>query len=154
MIPITQVTSATCRHAVFEIGFHGARMESSERAEIQRAFEVYQQTLGRYLTAYAAHAHNSDNLYWGTDRFRFSLWRWLYATAGGRREQRGEGHLQESRYYWGDLAQQHLRYVRSFTYDELNLWKITTAIPYRTGGHARCERFFPKRVCRQRRGVY
>ena len=126
----------------FEIGFHGARMESSERATIQRAFEVYRQTLGRYPTSYAAHAHNRDNLYWGTDRFRFRFWRWLNA-ARGRAEQRGEGHLEKSQYYWGDLAHQHLSYVRSFTYDELNLWKITKAIPYRTAGTPAVNAFFP-----------
>jgi len=127
----------------FEIAFHGARMESSERAEIHRAFEVYQQNLGGYPTAYAAHGHNCDNLYWGADRFRFRLWRWLYAAVGGRREQHGEGHRKESPYYWGDLAQQHVRYVRSFTYDELNLWNITTAIPYRTAGTPGVNAFFP-----------
>jgi hypothetical protein len=127
----------------FEIAFHGARMESSERATIQRAFEVYQRTLGCYPTSYAAHAANCDNLYWGADRFRFRFWRCLYAAAGGRREQCGEGHRKESRYYWGDLAHQHLRYVRSFTYDELNLWKITTAIPYRTAGTPGVNAFFP-----------
>jgi hypothetical protein len=127
----------------FEIAFHGARMESSERAEIQRAFEVYQQTLGHYPTAYAAHAQNGDNLYWGADRFRFRLWRWLYAAAGGRHERRGEGHCLGSPFYWGDLAERHLRYVRSFTYDELNLWKVLTAIPYRTAGTPGVNAFFP-----------
>jgi hypothetical protein len=125
----------------FEIAFHGARMESSERSTIQKAFEVYQQTLDRFPTSYAAHAHNCDNLYWGTDRFRFRIWRWLYAARG--RQEQGEGHRKESRYYWGDLAEQHLRYVRSFTYDELNLWKITTSIPYRTAGTPGVNAFFP-----------
>jgi hypothetical protein len=127
----------------FEIGFHGARMESSERSEILRAFEVYRQSLGRYPTTYAAHAHNTDNLYWGVDRFRFQLWRWLYGWAGGGREKHGEGHRIGSPFYWGDLAQRHLRYVRSFTYDELNLWKVTTAIPYRTAGTPGINAFFP-----------
>jgi hypothetical protein len=127
----------------FEIAFHGARMESTERADVHRAFEVYQQTLGCYPTSYAAHGHNSDNLYWGVDRFRFGVWRWLYQAIGGRHERQGEGHRVESPFYWGDLAQKHLRYVRSFTYDELNLWKITTAIPYRTAGTPGANAFFP-----------
>src|SRR5579862_1592846 len=75
----------------FEIAFHGARMESTERSEIRKALEVYQQNLGRYPTAYAAHGHNSDNLYWGVDRFRFRFWRWLYAAARSRGERPGEG---------------------------------------------------------------
>ena len=127
----------------FEIAFHGARMESSERAEIERAFDVYQQHLSGYPTAYAAHSHNLDNLYWGVERFRFRLWRWLYAASSGRRERHGEGHRIGSPYYWGDLAQRHLRYVRSFTYDELNLWNVTTAIPYRTRGTPGVNAFFP-----------
>ena len=127
----------------FEIAFHGARMESTERAEIHRAFEVYQQHLGGYPTAYAAHAHNCDNLYWGVNRFHFRLWRWLYAAASDQREGYGAGHLPESPYYWGDLAQRYVRYVRSFTYDELNLWNITTAIPYRTAGTPVVNAFFP-----------
>ena len=92
----------------FEIAFHGARMESSERAEIKASLEVYRHNLGRYPTAYAAHGHNCDNLYWGVDRFRSRLWRWLYSALGGRRERRPEGHRAESPFYWADLAERHL----------------------------------------------
>jgi hypothetical protein len=127
----------------FEIAFHGARMESTERAEIHRAFDVYQHHLGGYPTAYAAHGHNRDNLYWGVDRFRFRVWRWLFAATVGRAERKGEGHRTGSPFYWGDLAQRHLRFVRSFTYGDLNLRKITSAIPYRTAGTPGVNAFFP-----------
>jgi hypothetical protein len=127
----------------FEIAFHGARMESSERAQIEASFEVFRQNFGRYPTAYAAHAHNCDNLYWGRDRFRFRIWRWLYSALASRSEQPAEGHRAGSRYYWADIAEQHLRYVRSFTYDELNLWNITAAIPYRTADTPGVRAFFP-----------
>jgi hypothetical protein len=127
----------------FEIGFHGARMESSERPEILKAFEVFQRTLGSYPASYAAHSHNRDNLYWGIERFRFSLWRCFYFFAGEGREKKGEGHSAGSPFFWGDLAARHLRYVRSFTYDELNLWKVTKDIPYRTAGTPGVNAFFP-----------
>ena len=127
----------------FEIAFHGARMESSGRIEIEAAFEVYHRILGRYPSAYAAHGHNRDNLYWGADRFRFRLWRWLYAALGGRREHPGDGQRSGSPCYWADLAERHLRYVRSFAYDDLNLWNITTAVPYRTAGTPGVRAFFP-----------
>jgi hypothetical protein len=127
----------------FEIAFHGARMESSERAQIEASLEAYRQILGQYPTAYAAHGENRDNLYWGVDRFRFRPWRWLYAALAGRRERRAEGHRTESPFYWADLAERHLRYVRSFTYDDLNLWNVTTAIPYRTGSTPGVRAFFP-----------
>lgn len=127
----------------FEIAFHGARMETSKRAEIVAAFEKYKQILDRYPLTYAAHAHNCDNLYWGALRFRFRLWRWLYTALSGRTAYTGEGHRPESPFYWGDLAEQHLRYVRSFTYDDLNVWNITAAVPYRTAGTPGVCAFFP-----------
>jgi hypothetical protein len=127
----------------FEIAFHGARMESSERPQIEAAFEAYQRSLGAYPTIYAAHGLNRDNLYWGADRFRFRLWRWLYLALGGWRERPAGGHRTESPFYWADLAARHLRYMRSFTYDELNLWRITPSIPYRTLGTPGVRAFFP-----------
>ena len=36
-----------------------------------------------------------------------------------------------------------MRYVRSFTYDDLNLWNLTSAIPYRTAGTPGVQAFFP-----------
>jgi hypothetical protein len=128
----------------FEIAFHGARMESSKRAEILAAFEVYKQHLGQYPASYAAHGYNRDNLYWGVDRFRFRVWRWLYgAVLGGRGEQPAEGHRVGSPFYWADLAEQHLRYVRSFTYNDLNLWNVVPTVPYRTAGTPGVRAFFP-----------
>jgi hypothetical protein len=127
----------------FEIAFHGARMETSERADIFAAFEKYKQVLGRYPQAYAAHGHNRDNLYWGVDRFRFLLWRWLYSALSRQEERAGEGHRVESPFYWGDLAEEHLRYVRSFTFDDLNVWNITAAVPYRTTEASGVHAFFP-----------
>jgi len=127
----------------FEIAFHGARMESSERPQIEAALEAYERCVGAYPTAYAAHGLNRDNLYWGADRFRSRLWRWLYLALGGRHEGPAEGHRTESPFYWADLAARHLRYMRSFTYDELNLWRITSSIPYRTVGTPGVRAFFP-----------
>ena len=51
--------------------------------------------------------------------------------------------MQKSPYYWADIAQEHLRYMRSFSYDELNLWNITPAIPYRTKDTYGVRAYFP-----------
>ena len=125
----------------------------SGRRSTQR-FEVLSAEPRRYPSAYAAHGHNHDNLYWGVDRFRFRFWRWLYAAARDRGERHGEGHRAESPFYWGDLAQRYLRYVRSFTYDELNLVEHHDSDTVSNRRHARRERFFPQLFCRQRRGVH
>jgi hypothetical protein len=66
----------------------------------------------------------------------------LYAALGGRHPT-AAGHHAESPFYWADLAERHLRYMRSFPYDDLNLWNITTAIPYRLSGTPGVRAFFP-----------
>ncbi len=127
----------------FEIAFHGARMVSSTRLDTEAALETYKVKLGRYPTVYAAHAGNRENLYWHRHRFRFRLWRWLYKTLHPGAKGGSEGHTADSAYYWADLAQQRLRYMRSFSYDELNLWNITQAIPYRIAETYGVGAYFP-----------
>lgn len=119
------------RQSGFEIGFHGATMESSERDKIEKAFENYRQTIGDSPTIFAAHARNRDNLYWGIDRFSSSITRWLYAKLSGDKPDYFQGHVSDSPYFWGDLAQQHLKYVRSFTFTNSNLLKLNFPVVYK-----------------------
>jgi hypothetical protein len=41
-----------------------------------------------------------------------------------------QGHVENSPYFWGDLSLQHLAYVRAFTFDTLNLWRLTQHVCY------------------------
>jgi hypothetical protein len=127
----------------FEIGYHGARMVSSPRPDTSAAFEMFHDRLGRYPTVYAAHAENRENLYWSGHRFRSRVWRRLYQTLHHSAISGTEGHDSGSPYYWADIAHERLRYVRSFSYDELNLWNITPEIPYRTRNTYGVRAYFP-----------
>jgi hypothetical protein len=127
----------------FEVAYHGAKMVSSTRRDTSAAFEMFKTKLGRYPSVYAAHAGNRENLYWNGHRFRSRLWRSLYRAFHRSANPGAEGHHSESPYYWADIAQQHLRYMRSFSYDELNLWNITSAVPYRTKDTYGVRAYFP-----------
>jgi len=126
----------------FEIAFHGARMETSLRADTQRALRLFRDVFGHGPASYAAHSRNRDNLHWGRHRFHFPLWRWLYQLLAGRRDPEYAGHIVGSDVYWLDLAPE-LRYVRNFTYDGIDLNRITPHVPYKTAGTAGVQGWFP-----------
>jgi hypothetical protein len=126
----------------FEIAFHGATMETSLRADTERALRLFRSVFGHGPASYAAHARNRDNLYWGRHRFQFGLWRKLYQVLAGRRDPEYSGHIAGSDVYWLDLAPE-LRYVRNFTYDRIDLNRITQHIPYRTAATPAVHGWFP-----------
>lgn len=114
----------------FEIGFHGATMESATRPDIERALEKYIDVIGSAPEIYAAHSHNRDNLYWGASRFSSRLLRQLYIKLSGEKADHFQGHDSESPYFWGDLAKQHLKYMRSFTFSDINLLNLKRPLVY------------------------
>jgi hypothetical protein len=116
----------------FEIGYHGATMHDAERAETQRAFELFRDVVGYYPRVYANHALNRDNLYWGLDRFELGIFRSLYARMAREKTGYYQGNVEGSAYFWGDLCQEHVEYVRGFTYSEINLLNISSHILYRS----------------------
>jgi hypothetical protein len=126
----------------FEIAFHGATMETSLRSDTDRALQLFRGTFGRGPSSYAAHSRNRDNLYWGRHRFHFALWRGLYQLLAGRRDPEYAGHVAGSDVYWLDLAPE-LRYVRNFTYDGIDLNRITPHVPYKTAATAAVQGWFP-----------
>ena len=114
----------------FEIAFHGAGMESMYRAEIERGFAKFREVFGAYPTINAAHGRNRDNLYWGSERFTFWFTKRLYALLSRDDRQYFLGHRSGSPYFWGDLAQKHLKYVRSFTFTGINILNGATPVVY------------------------
>lgn len=117
----------------FEIGYHGATMESSTRDKIKKSLKRYHEILGKYPTTYSAHSLNQDNLYWGEHRFTFKLTRWLYRILSNEKPDYFQGHLENSPYFWGDLAKQNIEYVRSFTFTTPNLLSLGLPVVYQNG---------------------
>ena len=115
----------------FEIAFHGASMESSNKEKTKRALENFFDILGFFPRSYASHASNRENLYWGTHRFSSKLLRIFYHTLG-KDKNSYFGTDKSSEYFWGDLAKKHIAYTRSFTFYDINLLNITKYICYRS----------------------
>ncbi|MCX5671448.1 MAG: hypothetical protein NTU94_09045 [Planctomycetota bacterium] len=114
----------------FEIAFHGATSHSSVREETREALERFKAFFGDYPKVHCNHSYNQDNIYWGAARLASLGPRLIYRLATVSGERCFDGHNPDSPYFWGDLCQAHVRYVRNFVYREVNLLKVTPVLPY------------------------
>jgi hypothetical protein len=114
----------------FEIGLHNVRSGSAPREVVHRGFEEFRIRLGAYPTSHANHCDNSENIYWGSRRLNRTSARLAYNL--GTRYQNGnfQGHVPGSEYFWGDLCKTHIRFVRNFVFDEVNLERVNPTLPY------------------------
>ena len=124
----------------FEIALHGVRGGGSRREDTQRGLEEFKRQLGAYPRMHINHSLNQDNLYWGAELFSFMPYRWAGALAI-RHE--FAGHDPRSPYFWGDLAQQHVQYVRRFTFPDINLLNVNPAFPYKVASMPYVNYWFP-----------
>ncbi|HEY2824996.1 MAG TPA: hypothetical protein VGI83_05575, partial [Gemmatimonadales bacterium] len=114
----------------FEIAFHGATMESSPRERTRRALQRFGDCFGAPPRVHANHAYNRENLYWGTARLDDSVVRHFYRLTNGKPRDHYQGSEPQSPWWWGDLAQASLTYVRNLTFGELNLRHVNPSMPY------------------------
>lgn len=115
----------------FELAFHGATMESSDRERTQRGLEFFKQEFGSYPKLFCNHGHNRESLYWGSKRFQSLLLRQLFRFRLTDAHDNYEGERDGSLFFWGDLCRQHIKYVRNFTFYRLNLLDVNPDMPYR-----------------------
>jgi hypothetical protein len=114
----------------FEIASHGATMESSTRDRTVAGLERFRETFGAYPRIHANHAFNRENLYWGAARVDEPVLKFLYRRFCGRPPDYYQGHVEDSAYWWGDLCERHIVYVRNLTFDEINLANVNPSMPY------------------------
>lgn len=114
----------------FEIASHGATMESSDRQRTVAGLERFRSVLDSYPRVHANHAYNRENLYWGRHRLDDPILRRAYARTNGQPEGHYLGHIEGSPYWWGDLCENHIEYVRNLTFEEVNLARINPSMPY------------------------
>ena len=116
----------------FELTWHGATMESSDRARTIKGLRTFNELLGHYPQVHANHGQNRENIYWGHKRYRTPglrlLARFLIPNA------RYSGEIIGSRYFWGDLCSGYFRFVRNFTFYEINTFRNDPFMPYRLKG--------------------
>jgi len=117
-------------HRGFEIAFHGASMESSPRSASIEALHQFREILGFSPRTYACHAGNRENIHWGEHRFSFEVFRFLYRLLNSGTAGHYAGHDMQSEYYWADVCRASFDYVRTFTFNDINLLNIGK-FPYR-----------------------
>jgi hypothetical protein len=119
----------------FEIGFHNARNFDSPREITAQGLAAFVELLGEGPRTHCNHHDNRENMYWGPQRLNSAALRLGYNLATlGRYRRRFQGHVEGSPYFWGDLCREHLRYVRNFVFDEINLDLINPTMPYHDPG--------------------
>jgi hypothetical protein len=114
----------------FEIGLHNVRNFDSTRETICLGLESFRDRIGEYPRTHTNHSHNRDNLYWGPDRISMPLRLTLRIADAARARPSSKGHVAASSYFWGDICREHLSYVRSFSFREINLKRLNPTLPY------------------------
>jgi len=114
----------------FEIGSHGATNVTSSRDEVARSLERFRELYGHYPGAYANHSGCEESIYWGPDRVT-GVHRLIYnAMTRFSRQDTFRGHRMGDPLFWGDLCRAKIRYVRNFTYRDIDTLAACPKMPY------------------------
>ena len=118
------------KDAGFEIGYHNATFCSSLRDETIRGIERFKELFGYYPKTMANHSKNRENIYWGEYRVT-GVNRLLYNLLS-RNRYKGffQGHIENSKYFWGDICKEKVKYVRNFVFSDINTLKACPIMPY------------------------
>ena len=116
--------------AGFEIGSHGASSVTSPREEVRRSLDRFREIYGHDPHALANHSGCRESIYWGEARVSGTA-RLAYNLMT-RFRMRGtfRGHLEGDPLFWGDLCHERVRYVRNFTYADMNTLAACPVMPY------------------------
>lgn len=118
------------REQGFEIGYHNATYHSSPRDDTARALDSFAELFGHYPRAMANHTRCQEGIYWGSERLN-GLHRVIYDVLTlGRQRGYFRGHVRGDRFFWGDLCRERVRYVRNFTFANMNTLKVCPYMPY------------------------
>jgi len=114
----------------FEIGYHMATYSSSERDKTERGLNRFTELFGQSPSAMSCHSACKENIYWGSNRLS-GMNRLAYDLATRfKYRNKFEGHIENSPYFWGDLCQQQIKYVRNFVYPDINTLAACPYMPY------------------------
>jgi hypothetical protein len=118
------------QRAGFEIGYHNSSHNGVKRDGVLRALDRFRELFGTDPACMSNHQSNPEGMYWGADRLSQPL-KALYRLH--QRRHRGspqQGHIPSSPYFWGDLCQERIRYVRGFVFDDMNTLAACPSMPY------------------------
>ena len=115
----------------FELTWHGATMETSDRTRTIAALERFSEVFGEYPRIHLNHALNRENVYWGTSRLDSRMLRTLVGRFARWPADYFTGHVEGSPFWWGDLCEKHVTYGRNLTTNDINTAEFNPSMPYR-----------------------
>lgn len=109
----------------FEIALHSVRNHDARRELVEQGLKIFRELMHHDPIVHCNHATNLESLYWGKSRFSSAMNRAIYGlmTFIHGKSRVFEGHLEDSPFFWGDLCKEHIKYVRGFTFNDINLLK-------------------------------
>ncbi len=113
----------------FEIALHNVTNSSSIREDTIRGIELFHNYFGHYPKSFANHSDCQEGIYWGDYRLT-GIYRILYSIIKNKNINRFRGHIQNDKYFWGDICKQKIQYVRNFTFNDINTLKKCPYMPY------------------------
>jgi hypothetical protein len=115
----------------FELTWHGATMEASERARTVSALERFNEIYGSYPRIHLNHALNRENVYWGVNRLDSPLLRGIVRRFANWPADYFTGEVEGSPFWWGDLCSRYMKYGRNLTTNQINTARFNPSMPYR-----------------------
>ncbi len=112
----------------FEIALHTASGGNDTRERTIKGYEVFKKQFGDFPRMNMNHFTNLENIYWGAERFPYPVN--LIMQKLFYKQLRVQGDDKNSPYFWGDICQQHTKYIRGFSANETNLLKVNPSMPY------------------------
>ena len=114
----------------FEIGYHGATFVTSTRDVVIRAIEEFRVAYGHYPLTMANHSGCQESIYWGVDRVT-GIHRVVYnLLTRFAKADMFRGHKAGDPLFWGDICEAKVRYVRNFTFSDINTLAACPVMPY------------------------
>ena len=114
----------------FEIGYHLATYHSSVRSDIITALNKFKKYTGHDPFSMANHALCKDTIYWGPARLSNPIYKLLYRLLNIHKDKGFLGHDPKSEFFWGDYCRDRVKYVRNFTYRDINTLANCPFMPY------------------------
>jgi hypothetical protein len=113
----------------FEIALHNVTYHTSTREETTHGLEVFNRLFEHYPHSIANHTGCNEGIYWGNSRLS-GLQKVIYDALHLSRQNVHQGHVETSPLFWGDLCQQRIKYVRNFSFGDVNTLKVCPFMPY------------------------
>ena len=115
-----------------EIGSHSSTFHRSTRSQVIDGLDRFAAMFGDYPKVLAQHndAKGGESIYWGDQRLT-GVHAFLYNIAT-RYRNKGiyRGQIEGDDFFWGDICQARIKYVRNFIFPGMNTLKACPVMPY------------------------